>query len=131
MTAPRHGKGKKGAAEEENKAIATDLFDKAVTKMGQGNCDREDPAVAAKPIDVGTCKEARELFKRAYELYPSALGALRNLAFTEKGLGMVASAARSFRELARKAPLDPKPERQKCQRAETNRAGEYKQSRSG
>lgn len=93
-------------ATEENKAIATDLFDKGVKLMESWHCD-ETPASRSK------CKEARDDFKRAYELYPAALGALRNLAYVEKGLGMVASAARDFREVARKAPLDPKPERQK------------------
>jgi hypothetical protein len=93
-------------ASDENKAIATDLFDKGVKLMEGFHCD-ETPTNKAK------CKEAREDFKRAYELYPAALGALRNLAYVEKGLGMTASAARDFREVARKAPLDPKPERQK------------------
>jgi hypothetical protein len=92
---------------DKNKAIATDLFDKGVAKMSEGHCDEE------KPTKPGVCRDAREAFRRAYELYPAALGALRNLAYVEKGLGLVASASRSFRELARKAPLDPKPERQK------------------
>jgi len=91
----------------KKKALATDLFDKGVKKLNQGHCD-ETPIT-----DEAACKEARENFKAAYELYPDALGALRNLAYVEKGLGMVASASRSFRDLARKAPLDPKPERQK------------------
>ena len=89
---------------DENKAIATDLFDKGVKKMSEGSCD-------TAPTNVAACKEARDDFRRAYELYPAALGALRNLAYVEKGLGLVASAARDFRELARKAPLDPKVER--------------------
>src|SRR5439155_26351465 len=75
------------------------------------------------PTDVGKCKKARGDFKRSYDLYPAALGALRNLAYVEKGLGMVASVARDFREVARKAPLDPKRERQKwaeIARAEVN-----------
>ncbi len=96
----------KDASEAKTKQLATDLFDKGVEKMEKGHCDD-------KPTDVVVCKEARDSFRKAYELYPAALGALRNLAYTEKGLGMVASAARDFRELARKAPLDPKPERQK------------------
>lgn len=94
------------AADAENKAIATDLFDKGVKLMDAYECDKD-------PKDVDECKQALDDFKRAYALYPSALGALRNSAFVEKGLGMVASAARDFREVARKAPLDPKPERQK------------------
>jgi hypothetical protein len=91
------------APSEQDQAIAKDLFDKGVRAMEAGRC--ED-----KPTDLAKCKEAREAFKRAYEI-TGALGALRNLAYTEKGLGMTASAARNFRELARRAPLDPKPER--------------------
>ena len=91
-------------ASEENKTIATDLFDKGVKLMEKYHCDDS-------PTDQDACEQARDDFKRAYELYPAALGALRNLAYVEKGLGMTASAARDFREVARKAPLDPKPER--------------------
>jgi hypothetical protein len=90
---------------EQEQTIAKDLFDKGVKLMDEGKCDE-------KPTDVAKCKEARDAFKRACEI-TGALGALRNLAYTEKGLGMVASAARDFREVARRAPLDPKPERRK------------------
>jgi hypothetical protein len=93
------------APTEQEQAIAKGLFDKGVKQMDQGKCDEipiKDPVV---------CKEARENFKRAYEL-TGALGALRNLAYTEKGLGLVASAARHFRDVAREAPKDPRPERQ-------------------
>jgi len=90
---------------EKEQAIAKDLFDKGVKLMEEGKCDE-------KPTDVAKCKQARDSFKRAYDI-TGALGALRNLAYVEKGLGMTASAARDFRELARRAPLDPKPERRK------------------
>lgn len=93
------------APTEQEQAIAKGLFDKGVKQMEQGKCDEipiKDPAV---------CKEARENFKRAYEL-TGALGALRNLAYVEKGLGLVASASRHFRDVAREAPKDPRPERQ-------------------
>lgn len=93
------------APTEQEQAIAKDLFDKGVKLMDEWKCDES-------PIDRKKCREARDAFKRAYEL-TGALGALRNLAYVEKGLGMVASAARSFRDLARQAPLDPKPERRK------------------
>jgi hypothetical protein len=88
-----------------NKALATDLFDAGVRKMREGRCDR------APVADRATCEAARDALKRAYELYPDGLGALRNLAYVEMGLGMIASAARSFRELARRAPHDPSPAR--------------------
>jgi hypothetical protein len=90
---------------EKEQAIAKDLFDKGVKLMEEGKCDE-------KPTDIAKCKQARDSFKRAYDI-TGALGALRNLAYVEKGLGMTASAARDFRDLARKAPLDPKPERRK------------------
>jgi hypothetical protein len=90
---------------EQDKQIATDLFDRGVKRMNEGRCDD------ARPTDAAACKEAIDDFRRAYALYPAALGALRNLAYCEKGAGMIASASRDFRDLARKAPLDPKPER--------------------
>jgi hypothetical protein len=88
-----------------NKDLATDLFDAGVRKMRQGACDQ------ATAGDRKLCAEARDAFRRSYSLYPAGLGALRNLAYVEKSLGLVASAARSFRELARRAPLDPNPAR--------------------
>jgi hypothetical protein len=90
---------------DTDQAIAKDLFDKGVKLMDEGKCDE-------KPADIKKCKQALDSFKRAYEI-TGALGALRNLAYVEKGLGMTASAARDFREVARRAPLDPKPERRK------------------
>ena len=90
----------------QNKDVATDLFDTGVQQMEEGKCDQSPVA------DVAVCEEAREAFARAYALYPAGLGALRNLAYVEKNLGLVASASRNFRELARQAPLDPKPARQ-------------------
>jgi hypothetical protein len=99
-TAPAHAED-----EARNKAVATDLFDNGVRKMNEGKCD-------ASPVkDRAACEEARDAFKRAYALYPAGLGALRNLAYVEQNLGLVASAARNFRELMRKAPLDPNPAR--------------------
>jgi hypothetical protein len=89
----------------DDKVLATDLFDAGVKKMDAGKCE-------SSPVgDVALCEEARDAFRRAFALYPAGLGALRNLAYVEKALGRVASAARSFRELARRAPLDPKPAR--------------------
>ena len=94
-----------GAGEEQDKVLATDLFDKGLKKMEAGKCDHV-------PIgDAAVCKEARDLFRRAYEVYPAGLGALRNLAYVERGLGLYASAARRFREIQRKAPTDPNPKR--------------------
>ncbi len=97
-------------AEESDDArareLATELFDHGVAKMERGRCE-------ASPVgDAALCVEACDAFRRAFELYPAGLGALRNLAYVEKALGRVASAARHFRELARRAPLDPRPARQ-------------------
>jgi hypothetical protein len=90
---------------EQNKAVATDLFDTGVRKMREGKCDQS-------PItNRAVCSEAREAFKRSFALYPAGLGALRNLAYVEQNLGLIASAARNFRELIRRAPLDPNPAR--------------------
>lgn len=86
-------------------AAATALFESGVAKMEAGRC--EDTPVG----DAKLCAEAREAFREAYARYPAGLGALRNLAFVEKGLGLVASASQHFHELAEKAPLDPKPAR--------------------
>lgn len=94
------------SAQPDDQAIAADLFDRGVKLRDKGRCD--DTPVK----DVEACKEAREHFTRAYALSPKSLGALRNLAYVEKGLGLTASSARHFRELARKAPHDPQPERQ-------------------
>src|SRR2546421_644382 len=86
--------------ENQSRKVATDLFDAGVARMGAGRCD-ETPVA-----DIAACREARDAFRRAYALYPGGLGALRNAAYVEKNLGLVASAAHDFRELARKAPLD-------------------------
>ena len=92
-------------ADDQNKALATDLFDKGLNKMEQGKCDQQ-------PIgDLAACEEARESFRRSYEIYPAGLGALRNLAYVERGLLLYASSARHFRELERRAPTDPNPKR--------------------
>ncbi len=93
------------ASPEDDKALATELFAKGVKKLEEGKCDQ--PKIT-KPA---ACEEAREHFARAYEIYPAGLGALRNLAYTERGLGRHASAARHFRELQQKAPQDPNPKR--------------------
>jgi len=93
------------AGEDENKALATELFAKGNKKLEVGKCDQN------KIGDRATCEEAREDFQKAYDIYPQGLGALRNLAYVERGLGRLASAARRFRELQQKAPNDPNPKR--------------------
>jgi hypothetical protein len=100
-------RGADGGASDEERArtLATDLFDRGNSLMEQGRCD------VAPVGDASTCVAACDAFRRAFELYPQGLGALRNLAYVEKALGRTASAARDFRELARRAPLDPRPAR--------------------
>ncbi len=90
----------------DDAALAAQLFDAGVKKMEQGKCDE------APVADAAVCLEARDAFRRAFALYPAGLGALRNLAYVEKSLGLVGSSARHFRELARRAPSDPNPARQ-------------------
>jgi hypothetical protein len=84
---------------------AAAIFARAVSEHDSGKC--EDTPVG----DAATCARAADDFKEVYASNPAALGALRNLAYTERGLGRIASAAKHFRELAEKAPNDPKPER--------------------
>lgn len=90
---------------EHDKQLAIDLFDRGVSKLREGQCDQKP--MGSRPL----CEQARDAFGRAYSLYPAGLGALRNLAYVERNLGLVASAARHFRELSRRAPLDPNPAR--------------------
>jgi len=92
-------------ADDDDKALATELFAKGNKKLEQGKCDQ------AQIGDKAACEEAREHFQRAYDIYPQGLGALRNLAYVERGLHRYASAARRFRELQQKAPNDPNPKR--------------------
>jgi hypothetical protein len=49
----------------------------------------------------GKCQEAISAFRRALEIYPSGLGALRNIAECEEQLGMFASARRDWWDLRR------------------------------
>lgn len=87
------------------KDLAVYFFDQGIQKLHEGACD-------ASPMgNLDKCGEAREMFSRAHDLDPNALGTLRNLAQLEQRLGLLARSVRHFRELARKAPLDPKPER--------------------
>lgn len=50
---------------------------------------------------AGKCQEAISAFRRALEIYPSGLGALRNIAECEEQLGMYASARRDWWDLRR------------------------------
>lgn len=51
----------------------------------------------------GKCEEAVTAFRRALELYPSGLGALRNIAECEEKIGMYAAARRDWWDLRRAA----------------------------
>ncbi len=86
-------------------ALARNFFDQGLHKIQEGQCE-------AVPVrNLQACREARDLFLRAYRLDAEALGALRNLAQVEQSIGLLASAARHYRDLARKAPSDPRPAR--------------------
>jgi hypothetical protein len=61
----------------------------------------------------GDCGSAAPLFRRAYEIFPSGLGSLRNLAECEETLGHFASSRRAWLDLRRALitmPNDPKYE---------------------
>lgn len=93
-------------ADADAERTAQQFFDRGIKARDEGKCQVIPVGDAAK------CRESVDAFRRAYALNPSGLGALRNLAYVERSLGLVTSAAHHFNELARKAPLDPKPERQ-------------------
>jgi hypothetical protein len=93
------------AQADPDEVRALELFGRGVKERDAGRCD--DTPLG----DAAACRKALDSFRSAYTLSPKALGALRNLAYVEKALGMTASAARDFRELARKAPTDPRAER--------------------
>ncbi len=95
--------------DEKKKAMATDLFDHGVKLMAANKCDD------AAPPDAGRagCQEALDYFIKATRAWPKALGAHRNAAFVARGLGKVATAARSFREVARRAPLEQSESRRR------------------
>jgi hypothetical protein len=70
---------------------------------------RADPVADAKDLfsrgrelrGQGDCVDAVPLFQKAYEIYPSGLGSLRNMAECEEQLGQFASARRTWLELKR------------------------------
>ncbi|HEY1955232.1 MAG TPA: tetratricopeptide repeat protein [Polyangiaceae bacterium] len=72
-------------------------------------CARADAESDAKDLfergrelrAAGNCAAAAPLFEKAYEIYPSGLGTLRNAAECEEQLGKWATARRSWLELKR------------------------------
>lgn len=57
----------------------------------------------------GDCASAIPLFRKAFELYPVALGSLRNLAECEEALGNLTSAQRAWMVLGRALKTNPNP----------------------
>lgn len=96
--------------DEKLRAMATDLFDRGVKLMVAHKCDE---AIPIPPADRAPCGEALDYFVKATRAYPRALGAHRNAGLVARGLGRVALAARSFREVARKAPLEAQESRRR------------------
>jgi hypothetical protein len=92
------------ADSDGQRALAVQLFEAGVRKMEEGRCSNENGLIAQ-------CLEAREAFLKSLQLYPEGLGALRNVAQVEKSLGLWASAASHYRELAHRAVNDSRPER--------------------
>jgi hypothetical protein len=70
---------------------------------------RADPMADAKDLFTrgrelrthGDCANAVAMFRKAYDLYPAALGSLRNLAECQESLGRYASARRAWVDLKR------------------------------
>jgi hypothetical protein len=70
---------------------------------------RADPMADAKDLFTrgrelrthGDCANAVAMFRKAYDLYPAALGSLRNLAECQEALGRYASARRAWVDLKR------------------------------
>jgi Tetratricopeptide repeat len=70
---------------------------------------RADPMADAKDLFTrgrelrmhGDCANAVAMFRKAYDLYPPALGSLRNLAECQESLGRYASARRAWVDLKR------------------------------
>ena len=96
--------------DEKLRAMATDLFDRGVKLMVAHKCDDANPIPAA---DRAACADALDYFVKATRAFPRALGAHRNAGLVARGLGRVALAARSFREVARKAPLEAQESRRR------------------
>jgi len=77
--------------------------------MGVSSVARAEPVADAKDLFArgrelrahGGCAQAVPLFRKAYALYPSGLGSLRNVAECEESLGNFASARRAWLDLSR------------------------------
>jgi hypothetical protein len=78
----------------------------ALTAAGMAGAD---PMADAKDLFTrgrelrthGDCANAATMFRKAYDLYPAALGSLRNLAECQEALGRYASARRAWVDLKR------------------------------
>jgi hypothetical protein len=89
-------------ADGRDDPIALGLFDDGTKKMNEGKC-------LVEPVpDSRACEAARLLLRRAFDVNPTYLGALRNAAHIERTMHLWASAARNLREIVRRAPDDPK-----------------------
>ena len=91
------------ATEESKAALARSLFDQGMNAMRTGACD------VAPVRDDAACAEAAAAFRRAVELSPESLGALRNLALIEVNRGRLATGAALWRELAERAAATTNP----------------------
>ena len=72
------------------------------TARADGASDAKDLFERARALRAsGDCAGAAPLFRKAYEVYPSGLGSLRNLAECEQALSHWASARRAWLDLKR------------------------------
>lgn len=85
----------------------------AMTFLATASASAADPASDAKDLfdrgrelrSAGDCAGALPLFHKAFEVYPSALGSLRNAAECEESTGRWASARKSWLNLKRAVML--------------------------
>ena len=81
----------------------------AASTLAAASEARADPMADAKDLFTrgrelrthGDCASAVTMFRKAYDLYPAALGSLRNLAECQESLGRYASARRAWVDLKR------------------------------
>jgi hypothetical protein len=81
----------------------------AVSVLAAASEAHADPMADAKDLFTrgrelrtqGDCANAVAMFRKAYDLYPAALGSLRNLAECQESLGRYASARRAWVDLKR------------------------------
>jgi hypothetical protein len=104
ISATSPAKAQEEGGDQETRVRAELAFGEGLRLMEAGNCRSATP-------DIALCQHAIEQFNQAHALFPEGLGALRNKAFVESGLGLYKSALTSFEQLAGFARSHPDPRR--------------------